>query len=154
VVIKGHPQGGAGRIAARLARHLEVALAQLDLSPSQYRILMFLDEGSVPASALAERSAITPPSVTTVVDGLVARGLVARRHDEGDRRRVGHAITPKGRRLLAEADAAVAARLAELATCLADEGQVAAAFDSLEIWREALDAFRAKRRAQPQAEAR
>ena len=35
----------AGRVGARLARQVEVGLSQVDLSLSQYRTLMFLDEG-------------------------------------------------------------------------------------------------------------
>jgi DNA-binding MarR family transcriptional regulator len=61
-----------GRIVARLARHEEVALAQIDLSPAQYRVLSFLDGGPSNAAALANKLAVAPPSLTTVVDGLVA----------------------------------------------------------------------------------
>ena len=137
-----------GRVAARLARQVDVGLAQVDLSLPQYRILMFLAEGSVAASALADSLAVSRPSVTAVVDGLVSRGLVERRHDEGDRRRVGHALTEEGRRVLEEADAAVNARLAEIASFLSDEGDAAAAFEGLEKWRLALDTFRASKKAE------
>lgn len=135
-----------GRVAARLARQVDVGLSEVDLSLPQYRILMFLAEGSVAASALADSLAVSRPSVTAVVDGLVSRGLVERRHDEGDRRRVGHALTDDGRRLLAEADRAVDARLCEIAKFLPVDTDAEAAFEGLERWRHALDAFRAARK--------
>jgi DNA-binding MarR family transcriptional regulator len=45
--------------------------------------------------------------VTTVVDGLVARGLVERVNDTEDRRRVNHALTSQGRKVLHHADEVV-----------------------------------------------
>jgi len=137
-----------GRVAARLARQVDVGLAQVDLSLPQYRILLFLAEGAVAASALADNLAVSRPSVTAVVDGLVSRGLVERRHDEGDRRRVGHTLTAEGRRILDQADAAVDARLAEIARFLTDEQEAATAFEGLARWRSALDAFRASRKSE------
>jgi long-chain acyl-CoA synthetase len=136
-----------GRVVARLARHVEVALAALELSPSQYRTLGFLSGGPEHASRLADRLAIRPPSLTAVVDSLVARGLVERMADPGDRRRVGHRLTDEGRRTLAEADAAVEARLAELLGLVGAAAAEAAAA-GLEAWQEPLDAFAAARRAQ------
>lgn len=133
---------------ARLARHVDLALADVDLSLSQYRMLMYLDEGAEVASSLADKLAITPPSVTHLVDGLVARGLVERRPNDQDRRRVGHAITDEGRHVLAQADAAVATRLEAIADHLDDRRQVTEAIEGLTIWRTAMDAFRAVKRGE------
>lgn len=130
-------------MAARLARQVEVGLSEVDLSVPQYRILMFLDEGAVVASKLADHLAVSRPSVTAVVDGLVARGLVERRHDEQDRRRVGHILTPEGARLLEAADGAVDDRLREICGYLGDEGGASEAFAGLDRWRQALDGYRA-----------
>ena len=85
------------------------------------------------------------PSVTGVVDGLVARGLVRRDHDPDDRRRVGHSLTGDGRGLLAAADAEVERRLSDVAEYRADGP--AAAFEGLALWQEALDTYRSARRA-------
>jgi len=137
-----------GRVAARLARQVDVGLAQVDLSLPQYRILMFLAEGAVAASALADNLAVSRPSVTAVVDGLVSRGLVERRHDEGDRRRVGHTLTDEGRKILEQADTAVDARLGEIARFLNDEQEAAVAYEGLSRWRAALDGFRASRKSE------
>lgn len=86
-------------------------MATVDLTLSQYRVLGILGEGREAASALADKLAVSRPSVTGVVDGLVARGLVRRGQAVGDRRRVDIDLTDAGRLLLGAADAAVDARL-------------------------------------------
>jgi long-chain acyl-CoA synthetase len=139
------PSPRPGRTAARLARQLELALAEVDLSLPQYRILILLDEGKVEASALAEKLAVSRPSVTAVVDGLVTRGLVERHHDSGDRRRVGHDITPDGRLVLDRADESVDGRLSSIAS-IVGEPESTKAFEGLDCWRLALDTYRTVRR--------
>ena len=107
-------------------------------------MLVYLCDGSAAASALASKLAVSRPSVTALVDGLVARGLVARESDPADRRRVALTITAKGRRALVAADRAVDARLAEVAEHLpADER--AAALSAMALWLKALDAHREAR---------
>ena len=64
-----------GRAVARLARQVEIALAAVDLTLPQYRVLGTLDGGPEASSVLAEKLVVSRPSVTGVVDGLVARGL-------------------------------------------------------------------------------
>jgi long-chain acyl-CoA synthetase len=134
-----------GRVAARLARQVEVGLGQVDLSLPQYRILSFLDEGTTVPSKLADHLAVSRPTITSVMDGLVARGLVERAHHQGDRRRVGHSITAAGRRLLEEADRRVDARLREIAAHLDDPDEAGEALHSLDYWQRALDHDRAAR---------
>jgi long-chain acyl-CoA synthetase len=136
-----------GRTAARLARQVELALAEVDLSLPQYRILIHLDEGKIAASALADKLAVSRPSITAVVDGLVTRGLVERHHDPGDRRRVGHDLTPKGRNVLEDADESVDRRLAEIASTV-DETRIHQLQEvrDLEYWRLSLDAYRTVKR--------
>src|SRR5580692_458583 len=114
----GPAPAAIGRTAAWLAKQVELALVSADLSLPQYRILGLLTEGSAVSSALAERLAVRPPSITAVVDGLVSRGLVERRHAEDDRRRVSHELTDLGQRLLSGADSAVSERLELLANRL------------------------------------
>jgi long-chain acyl-CoA synthetase len=135
-----------GRIAARLARHLEVSLAELDLSLPQYRVLMFLSERAEMASRLADSLAVSRPSVTAVVDGLVARGLVERRAGVDDRRRVEHLLTPAGQALLRAADDQVDARLSAVSAGAGDD-HADVALAALQQWRVALDAFAAARRS-------
>ena len=71
-----------GRVVARLARQVELALTTVDLTLPQYRVLGILDRGPEASSVLAEKLAVSRPSVTGVVDGLVARGLARRTRDQ------------------------------------------------------------------------
>jgi long-chain acyl-CoA synthetase len=134
-------------VVARLARVVEVGLAKVDLTPSQYRVLCLLAAGSAQASAMADHLAVTRPSVTAVVDGLVSRGLVERRHDELDRRRVGHTITTAGVDLLEQADAVLNHGLEEVLDHAPDERTQGQARDGLRAWRTALDRYRLARQA-------
>jgi long-chain acyl-CoA synthetase len=143
------PSPRPGRTAARLARQVELALAEVDLSLPQYRILIHLDEGKVAASTLADKLAVSRPSITAVVDGLVTRGFVERHHDAGDRRRVGHDLTTDGRLVLKKADESVDRRLSEIAEAGSDVGGdvIDDRFTALERWRVALDAYRSSMRS-------
>ncbi len=130
-------------MAARLAKVVERALTDLDLSLAQYRLLGNLSDGPSQASTLAERLIVSRPSVTALADGLVERRLVTRRGAEGDRRRVMHVLTPSGRRMLSDADRAIEARLENLAGELGEPDQ-RRAYKGLDAWGRALDAYRAK----------
>ncbi len=136
------PPAHPGRTAAWLSKQVELGLNEVDLSLPQYRILWLLDSGPSLSSALAERLAVRPPSVTAVVDGLVARGLVDRRHSEGDRRHVSHVLTAGGRATLTAADAAVDRRLRDIAGCLAHERDTERAVGDLSLWHDAMLAHR------------
>jgi long-chain acyl-CoA synthetase len=133
---------GPGRIAARLAKVVELALADVDLSLAQYRALAYLSTGGVAPTALAGQLAVSKPSITALIDGLVARDHVERCPDPDDRRRVEHRLTEAGRNALADADRAVEARLAELLGHL-DPAEGASAVAGLEELGRALDAARA-----------
>jgi long-chain acyl-CoA synthetase len=134
-----------GRVVARLVRHLEAALDPLELSLPQYRLLGFLAEGETPSSKLATSMAVSPPSVTAVVDGLVARGLVERRSDATDRRRFPLVLTDTGRDLLARANRAAGDRLGEILGHL-DDRRATAARASLAHWQTGLDRHREAKR--------
>jgi long-chain acyl-CoA synthetase len=129
--------GTYGRVAAWLSKRVEVALAQVELTLPQYRVLGILAEGSAAASGLADRLAVRRPSITALVDGLVARGLVDRRQEDTDRRRVELRLTPEGASTLAGADAAVDEYLISLAGHLPDKEE-AMALRSLELWARAM----------------
>jgi long-chain acyl-CoA synthetase len=134
-----------GRTAAWLAKQVEIGLASADLSLPQYRVLGMLDGSSALSSDLAERLAVRPPTVTAVVDGLVARGLVERRTVAADRRRVDHVLTPEGCRVLDAADVAVDSRLMDIAGHLGDDRAIDEAFAGLATWRRALMTWRLTR---------
>ena len=113
--MSAEPAPSPARVLARLARQVEHALADLELSLAQYRLLAYLAKGDEAASRLADKLAVSRPSVTALVDGLVKRGFVERHAREDDRRRIDHVLTPAGRAALDAADDAANAKLADLA---------------------------------------
>ena len=129
--------GTYGRVAAWLSKRVEVALAQVELTVPQYRVLGILAEGSAAASGLADRLAVRRPSITALIDGLEARGLVDRRQEDSDRRRVELRLTPAGAETLARADVAVDEYLIAIAGHLPDKEE-AMALRSLELWARAM----------------
>lgn len=76
------------------SRSIERSLEHMTLP--QFRVLMLIASSPERASRLAERAAVTPPSLTGILDGLVAKGWVERSNVDGDRRGVTLAITDKG----------------------------------------------------------
>jgi long-chain acyl-CoA synthetase len=136
-----------GRIVTRLAKRIEIVLAETDLSPAQYRVLSTLADGPEGASRLAGNLAISRPSLTGIVDGLVARGLIDRTDDPTDRRRVAINLTADGRRILEQADRSVERRLDEILSH-ADDEEADLARRGIAAWLEPLDAYRDARGAQ------
>jgi DNA-binding MarR family transcriptional regulator len=68
-----------------------------DLTISQYRTLLFLQQNPGTAlRALADHLALTPPTVSKMVSGLLARGLIERPGSTMDRRRVELRLTARG----------------------------------------------------------
>lgn len=130
-----------GDVVLRLARTREKVLVTFELSAAQYRVLSFLKSSPANAGALADRPAVARPSLTALVDGLVARGYVERSNDPVDRRRVAHMLTPEGRRVIEAADAAIAVRLGEILE-FAQPEHAQQASDGLAAWREPLDRAR------------
>jgi DNA-binding MarR family transcriptional regulator len=119
-----------------VTRQLGLLLEQEGSTVEQWRVLMLLADGaSHPMSELAEFALLPAPTLTRLVDRMVADNLAYRKADPRDRRRVLVHITPRGRALqrrlterietsqtaiLAEADPDDVARLAALLTDLAD----------------------------------
>ncbi|MGA1975531.1 MAG: MarR family transcriptional regulator [Conexivisphaerales archaeon] len=72
-----------------------------DLTVPQFRTLGFLDRNEgASLSDVARHMGLTPPSTSHLVDGLIARGLVAREGHPVDRRRVRLTITRSGLSIL------------------------------------------------------
>jgi DNA-binding MarR family transcriptional regulator len=84
-------------VARQLRRTTMESLTEWDVSPSQARALRVLArQDGARLSELAERLHIAARSATEVVDGLEAKGLVARRPDPQDRRATLVALTEPG----------------------------------------------------------
>lgn len=108
----------AARTLALLARVLERAAG--DLTLAQYRVLALVAGGDERATLLAGRLAITKPSVSAVVEGLVERGCLAREPVDGDRRAIRLRITDAGTKALTAAETAMAKRLQPLVEAVED----------------------------------
>lgn len=75
-------------------------LAGAGLTEQQWRVLRVLwEENGVEARELAARTLMLRPSLTGVLDRLERDGLVERRDDDADGRKVRLALTRKARRL-------------------------------------------------------
>ena len=121
----------------RLAKVVEIVLSGLGLTVNQYRMLTFIDEGAPPLRDLSTRLVMKAPNVTTLVDALVARGLVERgRHPEDGRRRE-LALTREGRGVLDAANARCEAALRHLAATRGKAGT--RLLEGLDGWVPALD---------------
>lgn len=85
---------------ARMQRRLRMS-ATGSISPAQVSILALLDKHeSLTLGELATFEQVRPPSITPVVRGLEAEGLIASTKNESDRRSTRVCLTPKGRKEL------------------------------------------------------
>ncbi len=89
-----------GHVIRRLHRGTSEALAPLGLSRAQARVVRLLTGGPLRMAVIAERLSVVPRTVTDLVDGVEAAGLVARQPDPDDRRSTFVALTAGGRLLL------------------------------------------------------
>jgi DNA-binding MarR family transcriptional regulator len=106
-----------------LVKQVELAIrARLDelmrpagLTALQYTALTVLERNPDLTSArLARHSFVTAQTMSDMVTALRERGLIKRRRDPGDRRRLALALTAKGHELLEEYRPAVAGLEAEM----------------------------------------
>jgi len=88
------------RQCATLAnQHIDNMLKQHDLARSQYRVLYQLAQhGELSQKALAELMAVTPATITPLVETLERKGLVARSRDAADRRSNTLTLSAAGRK--------------------------------------------------------
>lgn len=91
----------------KVRQRLQPLLDEADLSLEHWRIMALLHEQpGLGAGAIAKGAVLPSASVTRHVDRLVERGMVVRRVDAADKRRVVLALSPRGQdvadRLLAE----------------------------------------------------
>ncbi|MFZ0010392.1 MAG: MarR family transcriptional regulator [Halobacteriota archaeon] len=86
----------------------------LDLTVPQFRVLAFVNrnEGSS-LWEVASHVGLTPPSTSRLVDGLIARGLMARNDYPADRRRVRLTVTGHGLAILEAATQGTVSYLAD-----------------------------------------
>ncbi len=93
----------------------------LDLTRQQAKTLHFLSHGQRRMSEIAGRLQVEMPSATTMIDRLVAKGLVERGQDPADRRAVVCSLTQRGVETFEQFQAIRAARTESLAAVMSTE---------------------------------
>src|SRR5918995_4552355 len=120
----------------RVIRRLGEVLEDVGCTVEQWRTLVLLADGATHSmSEIGEFALLPPPTLTRLIDRMVAENLAYRKADSLDRRRVLVHISPRGRALhdrlakriernrdviLAEADGAQVAQLAALLANLSE----------------------------------
>ena len=89
------------RVHAKIEGDLSLRLKPLGISVGTYRVLVALsDAGPLPMSELANAVLVEPYSLTKLIDKMVAEGLVFRRPDDHDRRKVLVSLAEDGRSMI------------------------------------------------------
>lgn len=97
-------------VAHRVTKRLVALLAEQDSSIDEWRVLSLLsDRDGQSMSQIAEFSMLPAPTLTKVIDRMVAANLVYRRGDARDRRRVLVHLAPRGTATFARLQTAVRA---------------------------------------------
>jgi DNA-binding MarR family transcriptional regulator len=114
-----------GHASRRLRRGSVAHLAPLGLTMAQARALRVVAQGPLRMADIAAALDVVPRTVTPMVDGLEAAGLVTRRADPDDRRSVLVELTAGGRRLIERLERARRATAQQVFGALSAEERVA-----------------------------
>lgn len=110
----------------RLGRRLAAVLAEEGCSVEEWRVLSAVADGQGhPMSEIADHALMPAPTLTKVVDRMVASNLVYRRPDPDDRRRVLLHLTARGRILHQRAAHRVHSDQTRLLDAIGDQGKLA-----------------------------
>ena len=107
-------------------RNLQLAdriLAPYQLTLPQLAVLTILDSvgPNVEMSRIASRTGLPPSTITSIMDRLLLRRFVERRHHPDDRRRVTGSITDEGRSIVDELRQKRRALVTDLMSSLTDD---------------------------------
>lgn len=91
------------RIVRAIDLRSRALIQQCGLTSPQLIVLHDIGGREVSVGDLAQRVSLSQATITGILDRLERRGIVARRRDDGDKRRVLARLTPAGARVLAEA---------------------------------------------------
>lgn len=109
-----------------LTGRMSAVLAAEDCTLEEWRVLKILSDGQGHTmTRVADFAMLPAPTLTKLVDRMVSAGLVYRRADDRDRRRVLAYLSLHGRDLYERAAERIAAAEAELTAALGDEGELA-----------------------------
>ncbi|MGW3123704.1 MarR family winged helix-turn-helix transcriptional regulator [Streptomyces sp. NPDC001107] len=110
----------------RLGRRLAAVLAEEGCSVEEWRVLSITADGhGHPMTEIADHALMPAPSLTKLVDRMVAANLVHRRPDPTDRRRVLLYVTARGRILHERAAKCVHAEQSRILGLIDDHGELA-----------------------------
>jgi DNA-binding MarR family transcriptional regulator len=123
-------------VVVRLAKVLEIVLADAGLTMNQFRVLTLVEERSPSTSELSLRLVMKKPNVSALTSGMVKRGLIKQRRQSDDGRRRTLTLTPSGRKVLDAAHRQCGRALRFLASRSPGETDP---FAALEDWLPALD---------------
>jgi len=88
------------RTREAMMQHFRPSLHEAGLTDQQGRILRVLaEEAELEMLELSARTCILPASLSRIIPSMAKKGLVRRRKDHADRRRVSVSITARGRRV-------------------------------------------------------
>ncbi|MFG2373297.1 MarR family winged helix-turn-helix transcriptional regulator [Streptomyces sp. NPDC048504] len=109
----------------RLGLRMTAVLAEENCSVEQWRVLSVIADGKGhPMTEIADQVLMPAPSLTKLVDRMVADNLVHRRPDRADRRRVLLHLTPRGRTLHQRAARRLLADQTRLLDAIDDQGDL------------------------------
>ncbi len=91
-------------LSTAIDRDCATRLAPHGLSEGRFIVLFLLHGagGTLPPHELAERAGVTRATISGLLDGLQREGLLQRRHDAEDGRRLQIVLTARGKRLAEE----------------------------------------------------
>ena len=132
-------------IVLRLAKLIDMALAEHGLTENQYRALGFIEEGKADLTEMGFRLVMKKPNVATLLDALVGRGLVAKRPRADDRRRLDLTVTERGRAVFRAASDAAELALTGLATY--GDGDPHQRLEGISLWASTVEEAAARLRS-------
>jgi len=84
---------------------LEAALRDFQMTGIQYTILSIVDQyAGISSAELSRRFFVTAQTMNEIINGLVKRGLIARKEDPANKRILRMKLTASGRKLLKNCD--------------------------------------------------
>jgi DNA-binding MarR family transcriptional regulator len=120
----GHLPRLLAAVERKVSVRLAAALQSEGSTVEQWRILSLLaDNRGHAMTEVADYALLPAPTLTKVVDRMVAANLVYRRVDESDRRRVLALLSPRGRTVYRSLQQTVEQERSELFTLLAGDAE-------------------------------
>ena len=106
----------------KLFQHFRTTLTRFDVTPGQAGVLILTrDNPGISQSRLARAMQVERATLGQTLEGLVARSLVSRERNTGDRRAYALRLSPEGEKFVAALLPAIRAHEAEVASNLTDD---------------------------------